>query len=325
MKESSRGRRYRKIISIMMMLLGGLVFTWFAVVRISSPLTVVKTFTLSQEQMNLKAPVKSLRVGCYNIAHGRGGKLGTKNWEGGSQADKIARLKQIGQLLDIAKLDIVVLNEVDFSSVWSGHIDQAKIIAEEAGFPFVLEQRNLNMSIPFAGLQFGNVVLSKYPIIDVSFLDYPNPSEVIEWITGGYKEGVVATIKLSDTDAIRVAAVHLCVNNESIRKESVSMLLDEQRKSSLPFLLMGDFNSGYLSSGEQEDPHGAIDVLLASKKLSTIQPEFPISPNLYTFPTESPDRIIDWIFVSREWQMKDLQVMQTSLSDHLPVIAVLTQ
>lgn len=73
------------------------ILDWYAVVRLSSPWTVVKTVTLAHDSAKqTQRPITTLRGGCYNIAHGRGGKLGAKNRAGGSQAEKIARLKEIG-------------------------------------------------------------------------------------------------------------------------------------------------------------------------------------------------------------------------------------
>jgi endonuclease/exonuclease/phosphatase family metal-dependent hydrolase len=321
-------RRYGTYLLIGFMLCIGFVLGWFAVVRLSSPWTVVKSLTLSQEPVETpQKPNTVLRVGCYNIAHGRGGQLGATNWDGGSRTNKITRLKQIGQLLRDAQLEIVVLNEVDFSSIWSGHLDQATLIAKEGGYPYVLEQRNLNMAIPFVSVRFGNAILSKYPITDFTFLDYPNPSEVIEVFSGGYKEGVVATVTLPDTSQIRVAAIHLCVSSEPIRVASARMLLDVQRQSSVPMILMGDFNT-VLTGNPHPHPdkreQNAIELLLDSPQITTKLPGLPIPPEFFTFPSEQPARVIDWIFVSSAWQIQDVRVIQTPLSDHLPVTAILT-
>ncbi len=328
-QSKSKVRRYAKYMFSGIMLCIVIVLGWFAVVRLSSPWTVVKKITLSQEPANTShTNVQTLRVGCYNIAHGRGGQFGASSWDGGSRAEKIIRLKKIGHLLRETQLEIVVLNEVDFSSIWSGHLDQAKVIATEGGYPYILEQRNLNMAIPFISIRFGNVILSKYPINDIQFLDYPNPSEVVEVFSGGYKEGVVATITLPDSSQVNVAAIHLCVSSKSIRNASVQMLLDVQRQSSLPLIIMGDFNAafnGYPQHSTDERGLNAIELLLDSQQVTTIVPELPISSELFTFPSEEPARIIDWIFVSSGWQVQKIHVIQTSLSDHLPVTAILAR
>ena len=55
-----------------------------------------------------------LIVATYNVAHGRGGRLGASNWSGGTREEKIRRLEAIGKLLDSRGVQIAVLNEVDF-------------------------------------------------------------------------------------------------------------------------------------------------------------------------------------------------------------------
>ncbi len=326
---TSRVQQYMKHLGIAVLAIVGLVVGWFAVVRLSSPWTVVKTVTRVQESARTSGSVETLRVGCYNIAHGRGGKFGASNWDGGSRTEKIQRLKQIGQLLHVEDLDIVVLNEVDFSSIWSGHIDQAMVIAEEAGYPYVLEQRNLNMAIPFVSIRFGNAILSKYPIHDPVFLDYPNPSEIVEVFSGGYKEGVVASIRLPDGSTVRVAPIHLCVSSQPIRIASIHMVLEAEHQSPLPLIVMGDFNARIpeMSPPRQaeERRENAIDVLLKSQQVTTRLPGVVNVPETFTFPSEHPDRVIDWVFVSSTWQVQDIRVLHTPLSDHLPVVAVLTK
>lgn len=301
---------------------------WFAVVRFISPWTVVKTFTLdSAKTNNSNTSIQTLRVGCYNIAHGRGGRYGATNWEGGNKAEKIERLRQIAHLLNSYRLDIVALNEVDFSSIWSGHIDQARIIAEEVGYPYIVEQRNLNMAISFVSIRFGNAILSEYPISGTTFLDYPNPSELIELFSGGYKEGVAAVVDLPDDSQIQIVAVHLEVGSETIRVASARMILDLQQQSVIPTIVLGDFNTaarGYPGFHEDADGNNAIDLLVASPQLTTIPQGLPLDPKHLTFPSEKPDRVIDWIFVSPPWQIREKQVLSSDLSDHLPVIAELT-
>lgn len=55
-----------------------------------------------------------LRIACYNIAHGRG--LSRSNWTGETQAERLHRLDEIGDLLRELDADVVVLNEVDFET-----------------------------------------------------------------------------------------------------------------------------------------------------------------------------------------------------------------
>lgn len=301
---------------------------WYLVVRILSPWNAVKVITLNEEQKsNQPRELQELHVGCYNIASGRGGKFGAMNWEGGDRAAKIERVKQMGQMLKEAQLGIVVLNEVDFSSFWSGHFDQAEVIAQEADFPYLVEQRNVDAAIPFCSIRLGNAVLSRYPIAEARFVKFPNRSRIWELFGGDTKYGVVCTINLPHGEQIRVFAVHLTVHGEALRVESVRKILEIQQENDIPLIAMGDFNAApteYPHFYADEAGNNAIDVLLASKQMTTL-PLGPLNPKDFTFPSENPDRVIDWIFVSPPWQFTEKKVLLSDLSDHLPVIARLTR
>ena len=325
----SRHRRIKRIL-VGMLCLAVFMAVWFTVVRVISPWTVVQTFILQSEVKDLPASESfpQLRVGCYNIAHGRGGRLRTANWNGGSNNKKKTRIKEIAQLLRDQQLDIVVLNEVDFSSFWNGHINQAEFIAKEAGYPYRVEQRNVDIAIPFASLRFGNSILSRYPISKTVFLDFPHPSAFEEIMYGGLKKGVAATIALPDTSQIQVVAVHLSLEGEEYRVASVRQILELQQQSGLPMIAMGDFNSTAADLPHHHtDPDGlnCIDTLLATPQLTTLLPQQLANPKDFTFPSESPIKVIDWVFISSDWQMKEKTVISTDLSDHLPVTAVLTK
>lgn len=320
----------RRIWQSLLIMLGllGFIIGWYGVVRLLSPWNAVKMLTFEEFQAaHSGRAVTELRVGCYNIASGRGGAFGAMNWEGGDRQVKIERVKTIGRFLHDANLDIVVLNEVDFSSFWSGHVNHARILAQEVGYPYLVEQRNVDAAIPFLRVQFGNAVLSRYPITDATFVPFPNPF-MWDILGGDTKYGVVCTVALPGGDQIRVFPVHLTIHGEGLRVASVRKILEIADSSTIPLVALGDFNAaptGYPQYYADEHGENAIDVLLASQRFETRPIGFPLNPHDYTFPSEAPDRVIDWIFVSPPWQYTEKIVMKSALSDHLPVVARLTR
>jgi endonuclease/exonuclease/phosphatase family metal-dependent hydrolase len=265
-----------------------------------------------------------IRVGCFNIAHGRGPVRGSRNWDGGDKAVKLQRLKEIAQVLKDSRLDVVVLNEADFSSFWSGHVDQARLIAREAGYRYFVEQRNIDVAVPFMKLRFGNAILSKYPLSDALFLDYPHPSRLQEFLVGGFKDGAAATVTLPDGRQIQVVAVHLSLEGETYRTASVEIFMDVQKKSRLPMIALGDYNStmkefpGYSSDKTGQN---CIETLINDENWSTLPKGPPAQPDDFTFPSQESKRVIDWIFVSSPLSIQEKTVLKSDLSDHLPVIA----
>jgi len=82
-----------------------------------------------------------IRIATYNICKGKGNEANTRPME--QAAEMFARLDAIAGLLVSEKADIVVLNELDFDSLPTGRINQAEYIAKKAGFPFLVEQRDV--------------------------------------------------------------------------------------------------------------------------------------------------------------------------------------
>ena len=83
-------------------------------------------------------PDSVIRLVSWNMAHARGGKLGETNW---SDAEvRRQRLRGIGEQIREWDADIVVLNEVDFDTIWSNHEDQASIIANVADYPLIVRR-----------------------------------------------------------------------------------------------------------------------------------------------------------------------------------------
>jgi endonuclease/exonuclease/phosphatase family metal-dependent hydrolase len=283
--------------------------------RIASPFSAVRVF----EQPELAAAaaptpatahpaaVRRLRIGAYNIAHGRG--TAESNLDGGTPAERAARLQSIGRLLDRADLDVVVLNEVDFSSFWSGHVDQARAIATAAGFRYWAEQRNLDATLPLARLRFGNAVLSKYPITKAELVDYPGHA-AWETLLGGKKRGLMCAIELPDKGPIRVLA------------ERIAALADD---GGPPLVAAGDFNStppGFPQAATDAAGRTALGLLLAGGRFATL-PERPPDPAGMTFSSTSPRSVIDWILATPPWRLRSVEVPPVELSDHRPVLGVL--
>jgi endonuclease/exonuclease/phosphatase family metal-dependent hydrolase len=93
-------------------------------------------------------------------------------------------------------------------------------------------------------------------------------------------------------------------------------------------IVMGDFNTaprGYPQHYADESGQNTVEILMASKQVTTQLPGLPIKPEDFTFPSENPGRVIDWIFVSSPWKIQEQRVIQSDLSDHLPVIAQLSR
>lgn len=256
---------------------------------------------------------QKLSIGSYNIAHGRGAKLGARNWQGGDKQQRRHRLENIGKLLSENNLDIVVLNEVDFSATWSHNINQAEVIAKAGNYPYIATQRNIDIYTPVAQLRFGNAILSRYPI-DTADLKRFVPKSRLESLFAGNHDSLLATISLNNKQKIKLWAVHLEFRDEKTRIKAVEAMLEEQRQLNDEIILAGDFNS---------EPALKLDEQTAITQLidSSYYKYFPVekSSDTFTFPTEHPKETIDWIFIPKKYQLLSGAILKADFSDHLPI------
>lgn len=265
-------------------------------------------------------PVKQLRIACYNIAHGRG--VAASNWDGGDRAERIARLDRIAELLRKIDADIVVLNEVDFDSSWSGSTNQARYLAEKAGYAHRAEQRNLDLRVLVWKWRFGNAVLSKYPITNARVADLPSYS-TWETVVAGKKRGLICDIRVDD-QVVRVIGTHLSHRSESLRVSSAAALVDIAAGSRLPTIVAGDLNStppGFPKSSSDRNGNNAIATFGKSGYFQRSPTDRPLTENDLTFHSVEPSCVIDWILIPLDWHFLQQTVELSQLSDHRPIYA----
>jgi len=262
-----------------------------------------------------------VRIGSYNIAHGRGGEFGATNWQKRSSQDLYRHLDLLVTQINNASLDILVLNEADFSSTWSQNVNQAEYLMEKCGFTHRSEQTNMLISIPFLNYIFGNAVLSKYPMESCSFINFPALSEREDLLAGDH-DGIFCKIKTPAGD-LGLFVVHLEYRNEDARVASGRILNDLSNNIEIPVVAVGDFNSSPTSaqkSMKSTKGENTIEYLLGEGGFTSYV-NTPIRPQNYTFPSEKPDRIIDWMIGKRVKEFKNSGTIQSGLSDHLMIVS----
>jgi len=315
--ESSRKRAVLRVIGWIALVVVGC----YVLSRLMSPWEAVRVCRSDAPARTKSAgqPPK-LRIAAYNIAHGRG--TAASNFDGGNRDTRRARLEAIGRLLSQSDLDVVVLNEVDFSSFWSGNVNQARVLADAAGFPYWVEQRNLDLTLPFLRLRFGNAVLSRHPISRAKLVDYPG---LVWWeaVLAGKKKGVVCTVDLPSGSAVRVLAVHLEHRSESVRVAGAEVIERLRRDAGPPLIAAGDFNStrlGFPHCPTDARGRSALSLLADGGGFDTLPDRKP-RPAELTFPSINPRSTIDWILVPRAWRLECCEALPVALSDHRPVVA----
>ena len=198
--------------------------------------------------------------------------------------DQIARL--------ITDFDIVALQEADSGSFRSSFINQIEYLAVRGHFPFWYNQINRNLG---RLAQHSNGLLSRYrahQLIDHKLPGLLPGRGVMEVRFGPAKKPLVMLL------------VHLGLGKRARLRQLqyISEIINHNQH----VIVMGDFNCTAQSD--------EIDALLNKTHLCE-----PID-NLHTYPSWQPIHNIDHIMVTPGIGINDVQVLNNSNSDHLPIM-----
>lgn len=221
--------------------------------------------------------------------------VATWNIHGAVGADGRYAPGRIVDVLGEIGADIVALQEVASAQA---HENFLRDLERATGFHLVaglLRQRR--------GSDFGNAVLSKYPVQSVEHLDLA----VADYEPRGALD---VCIDIGLTLPLRVMATHLGLRPGERREQVRRILAAVERDSPHPTLLMGDLNEWYLWGRPLRWLHSHFR-------------EVPAAPP--TFPARRPMFSLDRIWVSPTGSVRRLARHSTPLaraaSDHLPLVA----
>ena len=147
------------------------------------------------------------------------------------------------------------------------------------------------MKFPMVRKQ-GNALLSKKPVLREEF----------HYLDIGMKKLIIEV----ETEDIVVFLVHLALGGKT-RQKQIVQLYNFVKNCKKPVIVAGDFNVFW---GEEE-----IEMFLQASNLRNIN--IRKDP---TFPSWNPKQELDFILCSKEIKVKSYEVIQTQLSDHLPIL-----
>lgn len=232
------------------------------------------------------APV-SVRVMTYNIHHGAG-------------LNKKLDLDRIAQVIREQNCDIVCLQELDRNMPRSDRVDMPAVLAKKTGMTATFEP-NLKAN----GGEYGNCTLTRYPID--SYRNHPLPAP-----PGKEPRGCLSvTVRIQDRP-VMVLNTHFGLIPAARKEQAAEILLFECED--MPTILAGDFN--------EMPPEPAVQTLLTRFKNTTADIK---KEDTLTFEADDPDRQIDYVLVSDEWDVVSSGAVATAAaavaSDHLPLVA----
>ena len=279
---------------------------------------------IQTSELQTTAPARqfsgTLRVATWNIAHGRGAI--SDNWAAGGDS-KQRRLESISQQIVELDADLVVLNEVDFCATWSGGYYQAETIARKTGYPYMVKQANLDFGFVYGRWFFGNVLLSRFPISETKVVEFAPVNQWESWLVGN-KRGLSCTVELDPEVHVSVIGLHLESRGETVRVREVADVARFGEQLAYPMIIAGDLNTtprGAPRAKVSDDGRNAFDEFIKATGLSHF-PALPASPSELTFPSLEPATTIDWILYDEAaFSLNQQRVIETELSDHLPVVA----
>ena len=232
----------------------------------------------------------TLRVMTYNIHHGEG-------------LDQRLDLQRIAKLILDARADIVGLQEVDRGCERTQKRDLPAELAKLTGMRVHFEK-----NIPYQGGEYGNAVLTKFPIKSARNTHY-------QMLRPGEQRGVLQLVLEVHGRDVLFLNTHLDYRpDDSERLKNVDELKQiVAAAGTMPVILCGDFNATPESRTVEKLRAFLTDSWTIVGK-----------GDGFTIPVKKPAKRIDYIWVSRETiTPKSIEVLHSEASDHLPVIAEL--
>lgn len=233
----------------------------------------------------------NINVGTFNIQHGKNYPHFLKTGE--SVIDLESCVRQIRE----TKLDICGLNEV-YNEERTGNVNQAKFIGESLGYHYYFAR-----AIDIENGEYGNALISRFPIKSTE--TFPIEIKKEERTDSEMYENRVLLHAVIDIDG-KELSVYVChfglVSDEQLKAEKI--IADVIKNDEKPVVLMGDFNI----TPDNKIIKNFKDFLFDTSEL--------VSGNILTFPSDTPTKRIDYIFINKKIKALNAAVPEVSCSDH---------
>ena len=230
-----------------------------------------------------------LRILSYNIHHAEG-------------VDGKLDVPRIAQVILSVDPDLVALQEVDKNTIRTGKVNQDIELSRLTKMNSVF-----GSNITFQGGQYGNAILSKFPIIKNKNFLLPN-------VDSGEQRGLLQSqIQISNKENVLFFSTHLDHRRSDTERlasaKAINQIISLDNKS--PAILAGDFND--VPDSPTLNELGKV-WLRTNKKI------------LRTIPASKPSRQIDYIFVQpkERWKIIESQILDEDIaSDHRAIFSII--
>ena len=209
------------------------------------------------------------------------------------RAGSLTTLDSLADVIKSENPDFVALQEVDVMTMRGNapNMNGKNMVSELAARTgmFGYFARTIN----FVGGYYGIAILSKHPCVKMEKFMLPNPENTEQ------RALLKGTFELNGKVPFIFACTHLDVKSAATRSLQVDFILDKLGDDSTPKIIGGDLNAYPYEE--------CINKL--RKKMTNI------SGNGLTFPSDAPDRKIDYLFFAPK---KGCDMISTQVIDHNP-------
>jgi endonuclease/exonuclease/phosphatase family metal-dependent hydrolase len=256
-------------------------------------------------ELNSTSTIEStyLRVVTLNLAHGR--KDGRNQLLQKTETIH-SNLGDVAGVLKLVDAHLVALQEADAESSWSGKFNHVAFLAEQADYPCTYHGVHASNRM----YDFGTALLSKHAFKGTFSYSF-KPSKptttkgfvigALDWNPGGV---------LPEAMQVKFVSVHLDFSRRSVRRAQIDEMVGILGKIDGPFVLMGDFNTDWLT----ED--SSLKYLAGQLGLEVFEPH---AEGLATYGDKGAR--LDWILISPDLSFDQYAVIPDVVSDHQAVAA----
>lgn len=237
----------------------------------------------------LPSPADEIRVMTYNIYHGEG-------------MDGKFNYSRTAAIIKAADPDFVALQEVDKKTMRAAGVDQPAELARLTGMHGIFGKQ-----IDYSGGDYGQAILSKYPVKDSK----------IHWLPGmPERERRIAfevTVQRNGRE-MKFVTTHLHHQSNTFREQQAAELNRIYADSKVPVILAGDLNAM-----PESQPIAIFKKAWGFGNTDT---------SLLTYPADKPVRQIDYILFRPmgQYRVKFQKVLEEPVaSDHRPVMVELEE
>ena len=206
--------------------------------------------------------------------------------------------ERVAEVVLAQDADIVCLQEVHQRLPQSGFVDQPKQLQKMLGLPVTFQA---NLRIGLGG--YGLAVVSRYPVGTVQNHLLPSVRE---------QRGVLEVRLDTPGGPLTLLCTHFGLSGDE-RVKQAARLAELVSGASYPVIVCGDFN-------ERSD---APSVRLLLEQAGLVDADAALDRR--TYPVNALEARIDYIFHSPSLVCREVSVIETQASDHLPVVGEFTE